>query len=93
MYFSLGSPGLWDSSSHIDILTALERRDPAEAEAAMARDIMKTGISLMNNQERASGRPEAELSSDMRGGQIEACASTWITRYEMPCVTLAVAAP
>jgi DNA-binding GntR family transcriptional regulator len=47
MYFALGSPGLWDSSSHMDILDALERHDEAGAEEAMARDIMKTGDELV----------------------------------------------
>jgi DNA-binding GntR family transcriptional regulator len=68
MYFSLGSPGLWDSSSHIDILTALERRDPAGAEVAMARDIMKTGNFLIE-QSRKGVRtgPIAELSFGFTG--------------------------
>ncbi|MGV6876387.1 GntR family transcriptional regulator [Pseudochelatococcus sp. B33] len=63
MYFSLSSPGLWDSSSHLDILEALERRDPDAAEAAMARDIMKTGDYLIQ-QSRNGVRtgPIAELS-------------------------------
>jgi DNA-binding GntR family transcriptional regulator len=63
MYFSLSTPGLWDSSSHIDILVALEHRDPSGAEAAMGRDIMKTGDFLI--QQSRSGvntGPIAELS-------------------------------
>lgn len=63
MYFSLSSPGLWDSSSHVDILTALENGDRAGSEAAMARDIMKTGNYLIQ-QSRSGVRtgPVAELS-------------------------------
>lgn len=63
MYFSLSSPGLWDSSSHLDILEALERRDPDASEAAMGRDIMKTGNYLIQ-QSRSGVRtgPIAELS-------------------------------
>jgi DNA-binding GntR family transcriptional regulator len=63
MYFSLSTPGLWDSSSHIHILTALERHDPAATEEAMGRDIMKTGDFLI--QQSRSGvntGPIAELS-------------------------------
>lgn len=66
MYFSLSSPGLWDSSSHLDILTALELRDPAAAEKAMARDIMKTGSFLI--QQAKSGirsGPIADLSFNL----------------------------
>jgi len=63
MYFSLSSPGLWDSSSHLDILKALERRDSAAAEEAMARDIMKTGNYLIQqSKEGVRTGPIAELS-------------------------------
>ena len=48
MYFALGTPGLWDSSSHVDILDALRRGDAKQAEEAMARDIMKTGSELIH---------------------------------------------
>lgn len=47
MYFTLSTPGLWDSSSHLDILDALTRADANAAEAAMARDIMKSGTVLI----------------------------------------------
>jgi len=63
MYFSLSSPGLWDSSSHVDILTALKRRDPKAAEDAMVRDIMKTGNYLIEQSKQGvKTGPIAELS-------------------------------
>lgn len=63
MYFSVSSPGLWDSSSHLDILTALERRDADASEAAMARDIMKTGAYLIQQSRNGvKTGPIAELS-------------------------------
>ncbi|MCO5157791.1 MAG: GntR family transcriptional regulator [Aquamicrobium sp.] len=68
MYFSLSSPGIWDNSSHLDMLTALERRDPDATEAAMGRDIMKTGNYLI--QQSRSGvktGPIAELSFSFDG--------------------------
>lgn len=66
MYFSLNSPGLWDSSSHLDILSALERRDPDGAEAAMAKDIMKTGNYLIQqSKDGVRTGPIAELSFNL----------------------------
>lgn len=63
MYFSLSTPGLWDSSSHTDILVALERHDPDAAEVAMGRDIMKTGDVLINrSRDGVNTGPMAELS-------------------------------
>lgn len=47
MYFSLSTPGLWDSSSHLDILSALREKDADKVEEALARDIMKTGKVLI----------------------------------------------
>ncbi|PXW55309.1 GntR family transcriptional regulator [Chelatococcus asaccharovorans] len=47
MYFSLNSPNLWDTSSHIELLAALSLRDGAAAELAMAQDIRKTGTYLV----------------------------------------------
>lgn len=63
MYFSLSTPGLWDSSSHTNILVALENRDPDAAEVAMGHDIMKAGDFLIN-QSRSGMKtgPMAELS-------------------------------
>lgn len=62
MYFSLNSPGLWDTSSHVEILEALRRKDGAAAEAAMIKDIMKTGDYLIEQARngRSSG-PFADL--------------------------------
>jgi DNA-binding GntR family transcriptional regulator len=66
MYFSLSSPHLWDSTSHLDILTALEHRDQAAAEAAMARDIMKVGDFLIQQSKNGvKVGPIAELSFDL----------------------------
>src|SRR5690606_10853120 len=42
MCYSLGSPGLWDLSSHVAVLRALAQRNPAAAEVAMREDIAKT---------------------------------------------------
>lgn len=63
MYFSLSTPGLWDSTSHLDILSALKKKDPDKAEQALARDIMKTGEVLIK-QARQGARmgPTATLS-------------------------------
>lgn len=47
MYFSLHSPGLWDTSSHVEILQAFKKRDCDAAEEAMKRDITKTGDYLI----------------------------------------------
>lgn len=47
MYFSVSTPGLWDSSSHLDILSALREKDADRAEQAMINDIMKTGVVLI----------------------------------------------
>jgi len=63
MFFSLSSPGLWDSSSHLDILEALRRRDSKAAEEAMGRDIMKTGNFLIQqSKEGIRTGPIADLS-------------------------------
>lgn len=48
MYYSLGSPGLWDLSSHVAVLRALAQRNPAAAEVAMREDIAKTGDYLVS---------------------------------------------
>jgi len=48
MYFSLNSPDLWDTSSHIDILKSMATKNPSAAEIAMQNDIMKTGNYLIN---------------------------------------------
>ncbi|CAN7598139.1 GntR family transcriptional regulator [Aminobacter aminovorans] len=63
MYFSLNSPGLWDTSTHLEIIYALEKKDPDAAEAAMRRDIMKSGQELID-QAKSGVRtgPIAELS-------------------------------
>lgn len=64
MYYSLGSPGLWDTSSHVGILDALARRDPAAAEEAMRKDIAKTGDYLVARaRSNATSGPLADLPS------------------------------
>src|SRR5690625_650163 len=66
MYFSLGSPGLWDSSSHVDIITGLERGDPDATETALTNDIMRTGNYLIRQSSLGiSMGPTAELSFDV----------------------------
>lgn len=63
MYFSLSTPGLWDSTSHLDILSALKKKDPDEAEQALTRDIMKTGEVLIKlARQGARMGPTAKLS-------------------------------
>ncbi|MBS7544613.1 GntR family transcriptional regulator [Ancylobacter oerskovii] len=63
MFFSLSTPGLWDSSSHLGILSALKQRDPDKAEKAMARDIMKTGkVLIQQAREGMRTGPTAMLS-------------------------------
>lgn len=63
MFFALSTPGLWDSSSHLEILDALKKRAPAKAEKAMARDIMKTGKVLVQQaREGMRTGPTAMLS-------------------------------
>jgi DNA-binding GntR family transcriptional regulator len=52
MYFSLSTPKLWDTSSHIDILYALEKRDPDAAEEAMRKDIMTSGAFLIEQAQK-----------------------------------------
>lgn len=63
MYFSLSTPKLWDASSHVDILEAIERRDAAMAEEAMAQDIMKTGkVLIQQTKDGVLTGPTARLS-------------------------------
>ncbi|MHA6731973.1 GntR family transcriptional regulator [Devosia sp. A369] len=64
MYFSLNSPGLWNTASHVDILEALQNRDGASAEIAMARDVDKTGDYLIAQARAGSNSgPFADFSS------------------------------
>ncbi|MGQ7791350.1 GntR family transcriptional regulator [Faunimonas sp. B44] len=64
MYFSLGSPGLWDTSFHIEIMKAFRQADPQAAEAAMRRDIAKTGDFLVAQaRSAATSGPLADLLS------------------------------
>lgn len=64
MYFSLNSPGLWDTSSHVEILDALTKENPREVEKAMIRDIRKTGDFLIAQaKQHATSGLFADLSS------------------------------
>jgi DNA-binding GntR family transcriptional regulator len=67
MYFSLHSPGLWDTSSHRDILDALQKKDGPAAEIAMQADIMKTGAYLIEQARKGStSGPFADLRAVSR---------------------------